>query len=44
LAKAGPPKLRYGHISFRRHTALATDGITLPTGKADIGQIKVGPN
>ena len=44
LGKNWSAKAEYDYISFGRHTALATDGITLLTDKADISQVKVGLN
>ena len=44
LGKNWSAKAEYDYISFGRHTALATDGTTFLTDKADISQVKVGVN
>jgi opacity protein-like surface antigen len=44
LGKNWSAKAEYDYISFGRHTALATDGTTFLTDRADISQVKVGVN
>ena len=44
LGKNWSAKAEYDYISFGRHTALSTDGVTVLSDKADISQVKVGLN
>ena len=44
LGKNWSAKAEYDYISFGSHTALASDGTTIMTDRADISQVKVGLN
>lgn len=44
LGKNWSAKAEYNYLSFGRHTALATDGTTTLSDRADISQVKVGVN
>jgi opacity protein-like surface antigen len=44
LGKNWSAKAEYDYLSFGRHTALATDGTTFLTDRANISQVKVGVN
>lgn len=44
LGKNWSAKAEYNYLSFGRHTALASDGTTFLTDRADISQVKVGVN
>jgi opacity protein-like surface antigen len=44
LGKNWSAKAEYNYLAFGRHTALANDGTTVLTDRADISQVKVGVN
>jgi opacity protein-like surface antigen len=44
LGRNWSAKAEYDYLSFGRHTALATDGTTFLTDRANISQVKVGVN
>ena len=44
LGKNWSAKAEYNYLSFGRHNALATDGTTVLSDRADISQVKVGVN
>jgi opacity protein-like surface antigen len=44
LGKNWSAKSEFDYTSFGRHTALATDGTTFLTDRADIAQVKIGVN
>jgi opacity protein-like surface antigen len=44
LGKNWSAKSEFDYTSFERHTALATDGTTFLTDRADIAQVKIGVN
>jgi opacity protein-like surface antigen len=44
LGKNWSAKAEYDYLSFGRHTALASDGITIMTDRSNVSQVKVGVN
>ena len=44
LGKNWSAKAEYDYTSFGRHTALANDGTTFLTDRADVSQVKIGVN
>jgi len=44
LGKNWSAKAEYDYLSFGRHTAVASDGITIMTDRSNVSQVKVGVN